>query len=273
MIGLPLSPAMTVARFRFYEELNDFLAPEHHKREFEARCARAATVKNAIEALGVPHTEVELILVNGRSVDFSYRMLDGDRVSVYPMFEAFDIEPLLRVRRQPLRVTRFIADSHLGGLARLLRMAGFDTRYENGWSDDEIRRRAGEEGRIILTRDRALLMYRTVTHACYVHALEPRAQFREIVERLQLGSRARPFTLCLHCDLPLATVEKAQVVDRLPGTIAATYDRFWICSGCQRVYWQGSHWERMRDLLREMLGAGWESTIPGRAAAGRESRV
>ena len=115
----------------------------------------------------------------------------------------------------PLRVTRFIADSHLGGLARLLRMAGFDTRYENGWSDEEIRRRAGEEGRIILTRDRALLMCRTVTHACYVHALEPHAQFREIVERLQLGSRARPFTLCLHRNLPLAAVERSARVDQL----------------------------------------------------------
>src|SRR6266496_3128709 len=112
---------MTFARFRFYEELNDFLAPDRRKRDFDVRCAREATVKNAIESLGVPHTEVELILVNGHSVDFSYRMRDGDRVSVYPMFEAFDIEPLLRVRPQPLRATRFIADSHLGGLARLLR--------------------------------------------------------------------------------------------------------------------------------------------------------
>jgi hypothetical protein len=265
---------MTVARFRFYEELNDFLAPEHHKREFEARCARAATVKNAIEALGVPHTEVELILVNGRSVDFSYRMLDGDRVSVYPTFEAFDIAPLLRVRPQALRLTRFIADSHLGALARLLRMAGFDTRYENPCLDEEIRRLAGEERRIILTRDRALLMCRTVTHACYVHAREPHAQFREIVERLQLGSRARPFTLCLHCNLPIAAAEKAQIVDRLPGAIAATYERFWICAGCQRVYWEGSHWARMRDMLREMLGADSASTIPARAAGDfPESRV
>ncbi|HEX8009653.1 MAG TPA: Mut7-C RNAse domain-containing protein [Casimicrobiaceae bacterium] len=244
---------MTVARFRFYEELNDFLPAERRKREFEAHCARAATVKNAIEALGVPHTEVELVLVNGRSVDFGYRMQDGDRISVYPTFEAFDIEPLLRVRPQPLRATRFIADSHLGGLARLLRMAGFDTRYDNDCADDEIRRRAGEEGRIILTRDRALLMCRSVTHGCYVHALEPRAQFREIVERLQLASQVRPFTLCLHCNLPLAAVGKAQIVDRLPPTVAATYERFCLCAGCRRVYWEGSHWERMRALLRGLL--------------------
>jgi hypothetical protein len=170
---------MPSARFRFYEELNDFLAADRHKREFEAPFARAATVKNAIEALGVPHTEVELILVNGTSVDFAYRLREGDRVSVYPVFESFDIAPLLRVRLRPLRSTRFIADAHLGGLARLLRMAGFDTLYEHRAEDDDIRRRASQEDRIILTRDRALLMHRSVTHGCYLHALEPRAQFRK----------------------------------------------------------------------------------------------
>lgn len=254
---------MTVARFRFYEELNDFLAPERRKREFESRCARAATVKNAIEALGVPHTEVELILVNGRSVDFAYRMQDGDRVSVYPKFEAFDIEPLLRVRPEPLRVIRFIADSHLGGLARLLRMLGFDTLYDNAYQDHEIRRRASEERRILLTRDRALLLCRTVTHGCYVHARKPQAQLHEIVERLQLEARIRPFTLCLHCNLPLAAVERAQVLDRLPPTVAQHYEHFQSCAGCRRVYWKGSHWERMRDLLREILPSGTAHTDYG----------
>src|SRR5690348_9509184 len=214
-----LGAPMPAAQFRFYEELNDFLAPDRRKREFEATFTRAATVKNAIEALGVPHTEVELILVNGRSVDFVYRMRNGDRISVYPTFEAFDIQPLLRVRPEPLRATRFVADSHLGGLARLLRMAGFDTLYENRRSDDEIRRLAEDDARIILTRDRALLMCRSVTHGCYVHALQPRAQFREIAQRLQLERSVRPFTLCLHCNLVLAEIDAAQVGDRVPPAI------------------------------------------------------
>jgi len=250
---------MPVARFRFYEELNDFLAPDHRRREFDASFARAATVKNAIEALGVPHTEVELILVNGRSVDFGHRMREADRVSVYPTFEAFDIEPLLRVREKPLRRTRFIADSHLGGLARLLRMAGFDTLYDNQRADDVIRRIASEEGRIILTRDRALLMCRSVTHGRYVHELAPRAQFREVAERLQLASGVRPFTLCLHCNLPLAEIEAAQVGDRVPPGVAAAYDRFRVCPGCERIYWEGSHWARMRALLSELLGGEAET--------------
>src|SRR6185369_2654633 len=106
---------MTVtATFRFYAELNDFLAPERRGREFTCRCARAATAKHMIEALGVPHTEVELVLVNGESASFERLLADGDRIAVYPKFEALDITPLLRVRERPLRVTRFVADAHLG---------------------------------------------------------------------------------------------------------------------------------------------------------------
>jgi uncharacterized protein len=245
---------MAVARFRFYEELNDFLAPDRHKREFEAPFVRGATVKNAVESLGVPHTEVELVLVKGRSVDFTHRLCDGDRVAVYPKFEAIDIAPLLRVRPQPLRITRFVADAHLGGLTRLLRMAGFDTLYDNRCSDGEILRRAQREGRIILTRDRALLMCRDVTHGCYVHALEPKAQFRELVDRLQLASSVRAFTLCLHCNLPLVSIDPEEARTRVPPAIAAGYHAFRVCTGCQRIYWEGSHWERMRALLGEMLG-------------------
>src|SRR5262245_53402688 len=159
---------MVTATFRFYEELNDFLAPERRGREFACRCARAATTKHMIEALGVPHTEVELVLVNGESVGFDRLLADGDRVAVYPKFEALDVTPLLRVREQPLRDTRFVADAHLGGLAHLLRMTGFDTLYDNHYADDEIERIALAQGRVVLTRDRELLKRRGITHGCYV---------------------------------------------------------------------------------------------------------
>jgi hypothetical protein len=240
---------MGVARLRFYEELNDFLAPARRKREFDYEFARAATVKNAIEAVGVPHTEVELILVDGHSVDFSYRLRDGDRVSVYPVFEAFDVAPLVRVRERPLRNLRFVADAHLGALARLLRMAGFDTLHDNAYSDETIRRIAATESRVILTRDRALLKCRDVTHGCYVRALKPPAQLAEVVERLQLASSMAPFTLCLHCNLPLAEAGKDEVRHRLPETVAQAYAHFKTCAGCRRIYWEGSHWRRMRELL------------------------
>src|SRR5690242_108813 len=136
------------ARFRFYAELNDFLAPALRGREFEHALADDATVKHAIETLGVPHTEVELVLVNGASVGFGARLEDGDRVAVYPMFEALDVAPLLRVRAAPLRETRFLADAHLGALARRLRMLGFDTRYDrDALADDALVRVAREEAR------------------------------------------------------------------------------------------------------------------------------
>jgi uncharacterized protein with PIN domain len=244
---------MVAATFRFYEELNDFLAPARRGHEFVCGCARAATTKHMIEALGVPHTEVELVLVNGESVGFNRRLSDGDRVAVYPKFEALDIAPLLRVREQPLRVTRFIADSHLGGLARLLRMSGFDTLHDNHFRDDEIERIGSAESRIVLTRDRDLLKRRGITHGCYVHAVRPAQQLREIFTRLDLARSARPFTLCLRCNAPLHSIDKAQVEAVLPPTVRAHYEQFSFCDVCRRVFWEGSHWRRMRSMLEELL--------------------
>ena len=243
---------MATATFRFYEELNDFLAPERRKREFAAPCARAATTKHMIEALGVPHTEVELILVNGESVGFDHVLRDGDRVAVYPKFEAVDITPLLRVREHPLRSLRFVADAHLGGLAHLLRMTGFDTLYDNHFRDDAIEAIAAREGRIVLTRDRELLKRRWITHGCYVRALRPAEQLREVFARLDLARSARPFTLCLTCNAPLRGIDKALVLDRLPPSVRVRYDRFSTCDRCRQVFWEGSHWQRMRALVDEL---------------------
>jgi hypothetical protein len=244
---------MVTATFRFYEELNDFLAPERRGCEFSTRCARAATTKHMVEALGVPHTEVELVLVNGESVGFDRLIRDGDRVSVYPRFEALDITPLLRVRDTPLRVTRFIADVHLGGLAHLLRMTGFDTLYENNWSDVQIEAIAAREARIVLTRDRELLKRRRITHGCFVRELKSARQLREIFERLELARGARPFTRCLHCNAPLQTIDKVLVENRVPAGVFERYERFSTCLECRRVFWEGSHWQRMRALVAELV--------------------
>ncbi|HEV8688864.1 MAG TPA: Mut7-C RNAse domain-containing protein [Ideonella sp.] len=243
------------ATFRFYEELNDFLAPERRGREFTCRCARAATAKHMIEALGVPHTEVELVLVNGESVGFDGVLADGDRVAVYPKFETFDVTPLVRVRERPLRETRFIADAHLGGLARLLRMTGFDTLYDNHYRDAEIVHIAADQGRIVLTRDRELLKHRDVTHGCYVRALRPELQLREVFDRLDLAGSARPFTRCLVCNAPLHAVSKAQVEPRLPSGVRERHERFAACEGCARVFWEGTHWRRMRAMVDALLAS------------------
>ena len=223
---------MVNATFRFYEELNDFLAPARRRQAFTVPCAEAATTKHMIEALGVPHTEVELILVNGESADFGRLLQDGDRVAVYPRFEAMDVTPLLKVRDHPLRETRFVADAHLGGLARMLRMLGFDTLYDNHFHDDTIVAICEQDGRIVLTRDRELLKRRAVTHGCYVHALKTEAQLREIVARLDLARSARPFTLCLHCNAPLRPVDKASVRERLPPRVLELYEHFSTVEKC-----------------------------------------
>ncbi len=240
---------MVTATFRFYEELNDFLPPDRRKRAFSCSCARAATTKHMIEALGVPHTEVELILLNGESAGFDAILREGDRVAVYPKFECFDVSGLLRVRAQPQRSLRFVADAHLGGLARLLRVAGFDTVHENFPDDAEVAAYSQREHRIVLTRDRDLLKRRAVTHGCYIRALKAAQQLAELVERLDLAPSARPFTLCLRCNAPLRPVAKALVEAGLPERVRAHYNDFLTCDVCRGVFWQGTHWQRMRAVL------------------------
>ena len=247
---------MPAVEFRFYEELNDFLPRERCKRSFHVDCARDANVKHAIEALGVPHTEVELVLVNGESVGFQHALRDGDRVSVYPQFEAFDVRPLLRVRAAPLRDTRFIADAHLGRLARYLRFLGYDTLYRNAWSDRELVALAVAQQRILLTRDRGALMHRTLTHGCYLRDDAPLAQLAALAQRLELSADpARPGR-CMMCNEPLLPADKATVEARLLPQTRAHHDQFWRCPACDRVYWRGSHWERLRRSVDQAMGPG-----------------
>ncbi len=244
---------MAIAEFRFYEELNDFILPERRKRAFLYACAERATVKNAIEALGVPHTEVEVILVNGESVDFSYLVQNGDRIAVYPQFEAIDITPLLKVRARPLRRTRFVADAHLGGLAKYLRLLGFDTLYRNDFRDEEVAQIAAADRRIVLTRDRSLLMHRKITHGCYVRAMKPRQQLEEVLGRLDLSRSIKPFTRCICCNLTLEPITKEAVLNRLPANTIEFYQKFWTCRKCDRIYWAGSHYRRLQAVVEKTL--------------------
>jgi uncharacterized protein with PIN domain len=240
---------MVCATFRFYDGLNDFLARERRGREFGTPCARDATTKHMIEALGVPHTEVELILVNGVSAGLDRLIEEGDRIAVYPRFASLDVADIARIAGRPPGRLRFVADAHLGALARLLRMAGFDTTYDNAIGDDAVEALALEEGRIVLTRDRELLKRRGVEYGAYVRALKPQEQLRELFERFGLAERARPFTLCLHCNAPLRMADKAEVLERLPPAVRATQQKFSTCDLCRRVYWKGSHYKRMAGML------------------------
>ena len=244
---------MATATFRFYEELNDFLPASRRKTNFAADCAENATVKQAIEALGVPHTEIEVILVNGESVDFSRRVCDGDRISVYPMFESFDVKPILRLRRAVLRNPRFIADAHLGRLARYLRMLGFDTLYENALVDRELARISHAQRRVLLTRDRGLLMRREVTHGVLIRDDSPWDQLGQVVDRLDLRSFCSPFTRCMSCNKELEDADHSSAIESVPPAVARAQRCFRRCSACNRIYWQGSHYKRMLELVTEIV--------------------
>jgi uncharacterized protein len=243
------------ALLRFYAELNDFLPGARKQVAFQHEFQGTPSIKDLVESLGVPHGEIDLILVNGASVDFSWKVQDGDRVSVFPVFEALDIGPLTRVRPSPLRETRFLLDGHLGRLARYLRMAGFDTCWRNPCGDEALVRVAVEERRILLTRDRGLLKRREVSHGYWVRETDPRRQLSEILERFDLFRSLSPFRRCLRCNELLQTVAKETVADELPPRVREEQRDFRRCPSCRRVYWRGSHHRRMEQLLTEVVSS------------------
>jgi len=244
---------MNSARFRFYAELNDFLPPGRRGVEFAHEFHGGPSVKDVIESLGVPHTEVDLVLADGESVDFSWILREGARVSVYPVFESIDIAPLARVRPAPLREVRFVLDVHLGRLARYLRMLGFDARWRNDERDEEIARVASAEHRIVLTRDAGLLKRRIVTHGYRVREADPRRQLAEVSHRLDLFGSIAPFRRCLCCNALLETVRKEDVAGELPPRVRERHDAFRRCPSCRRVYWAGTHHQRMERLIADLL--------------------
>lgn len=231
---------MSTATFHFAHPLSPFLAPAYRDRPFEFGYARAATLKNAIEALGVPHTEVGAITVNGEPATLQRAVRDGD---------AIDVAAYRYDGSQPLA---FLADAHLGGLARFLRMLGFDTLHDQRWPDAQIRRIAHEDSRILLSRDRGLLMCREVARGCYVRAIRVEAQLAEVASRYGLSDEARPFTLCLCCNVALENLPKRAAAGRVPDRVLELYERFTHCSACGRIYWPGTHYERMSKALQSV---------------------
>ncbi|HLN53538.1 MAG TPA: Mut7-C RNAse domain-containing protein [Lentimicrobium sp.] len=242
-----------IATFRFYEELNDFLPIKKRKVAFEHSFTGKPTVKDLIEALGVPHAEVDLILVNGDSVTFSYILKDKDFVSVYPVFESVDISVITRLREKPLREPAFILDVHLGRLARYLRMLGFDASYRNDYDDNEIIAASLKEHRIILTRDIGLLKVGAVTHGYYVRTQIPKEQVKEVIKRFDLVYSIRPFNRCINCNQALEKVTRDEVTDQLQPLTILYFNKFFRCTGCGKVFWEGSHFERMKTFIADLI--------------------
>ena len=241
------------ATFRFYAELNDFLPPERRKKPFEQSFFGQPSVKDCIEAIGPPHPEIDLILANGVSVDFKYRLKDGDTISVYPMFERFDISSVIRLRPVPLRDSCFILDIQLGKLARHLRMLGFDTLFRNDLKVDEFIDKACREERILLTRDTKILKHGRVQRGIWIRSPDPNSQISQIVRQLDLYSRIRPFSRCLECNGPVEIVAKKDIENRLEYRTRIHYDTFKRCTSCGKIYWRGSHTHQMLNFIERIV--------------------
>jgi hypothetical protein len=237
---------------RFYEELNDFLPEEKRKKRFAHHYIDRTSVKDLIESLGVPHTEVDLILVKGNSVNFKYLINDEDDISVYPVFESLDISNVQHLRPKPLRKPKFIADVHLGRLARYLRIFGVDVYYKNDLSDEEIVQISIKEKRAILTKDRGILKRNEVTHGYWVRSTKAEAQAKEILERFQLQSEIKEFTRCLECNTELIKIAKEKIAGNLPPKVNASQEDFYNCPGCGKIYWKGTHHQKMLSLVHKI---------------------
>ncbi len=236
---------------RFYEELNDFLPPEKKKVRFNYEFSGRESVKDLIEAIGVPHTEVDMILVNRKSVNLNYLIQDKDDISVYPVFESFEINNVQRLRPKPLRNPKFILDVHLGKLARYMRMLGFDTLYKNDYEDEVIVKLSLKDKRSILTRDVGLLKRKAITHGYYVRNTNTEKQIEEVINRFQLENHIKEFSRCIDCNGLLESIEKEKILEKLPPKVKKFYTKFFICSNCSKIYWHGSHVEGMSKVVNK----------------------
>ena len=237
--------------FRFYEELNDFLPENKRKVPFETTVNGNPAVKDVIESFNVPHTEVDLVLVNGVPKEFDYKVRDGDVISVFPVFELLNISGLKKSGRS-LRTTKFILDVHLGKLARYLRFLGFDSYYRNDLDDDEIIRLSVSDKRIILTRDKGILKNGSVTHGYYVRNQKPPDQLQEIIDKFDLKEKIKPFSRCSSCNGRIKKVSKQSVIEHLKPLTIRHFNAFFQCTGCKNIYWEGSHFEKLSKWIQRL---------------------
>jgi uncharacterized protein with PIN domain len=261
-----------MACFRIYGELNDFLPPRRRQRPFLHPVRPGGSVKDAIEALGVPHPEIDLILVNGESVGFARAVAAGDRISVFPRFRALGLGTLSRVRPVPPARPRFLLDVHLGRLATFLRLLGFDAAYRNDSDDAELARRSEAEERVLLTQDVGLLKRSRVRHGYRVRSRDPEVQLREVLDRYGLRGEIRPLRRCPRCNGLLVEVAKESVAARLPPHTRAGYERFRECPDCHQLYWQGAHHARLRALIARLSCAPPPDREPPAGAGGADCR-
>ena|SRR3990167_2995913 len=235
---------------RFMGKLGIFLSPEKRSRTFSHTVKGRPSIKDTVEALGVPHTEIDCLTVNGQSVDFAYQIKGGEKIRAYPDGAKVKLARVKRLQGRTAGRPKFILDVHLGKLARHLRLLGFDSLYQSDFTDRQIVECAKKEKRIVLTRDIGLLKNKAVTCGYFVRTTGAAAGIREIVKRYRLGGSARPFTLCLNCNGRIARTAKAEVLAQLPPETKKHYTAFYRCRQCGKVYWKGAHYRRLLALIR-----------------------
>lgn len=244
---------MIQVRFRFYEELNDYLPEEMRKVWIESRIETKPSVGEMIQSLGIPLDDIDLILVNQQSKGFDYFLQDGDRISVYPQFESFDISEVNQLREKPLRDPSFICDVHLGRLCKYLRMLGWDTLYSNQYTPAEMIELSNKEKRIILSQSINLTQHKEVTHAFWIRSSDPLEQLKGLVSKLDLSKQTDPLTRCLNCNNKLEQIDKIEILGRLEARTAKYYTEFFNCPACNQIYWKGSHYENMIEFIHQNL--------------------
>jgi uncharacterized protein with PIN domain len=244
---------MQYAYFRFFGPLNDFL-PKHQRQQAIPVVLNGVTaVKHIIESLGAPHPEIELILANQHSVDFTYLVQSDDQVEVYGATLENE-QPTSGMLRPPLYPPlRFVLDTHLGQLATYLRLLGFDALYRNDYDDAELAQISHAEKRVLLTRDRGLLKRKAVIYGFCVRASDPRKQIIDVLRRYRLAGEIHAWRRCLRCNGMLASADKAQILEQLAPKTRLYYDEFHRCQSCRQIYWQGSHHARMEKFVESIL--------------------
>lgn len=236
----------------FHAELNDHLPPEQRQTPLEKLFFVPVSVKDLIESFGVPHTEVGRISVNHETVGFDYLVRHEDRIAVYPVSQSTETSPMSMLRPPVQRPLRFVLDVHLGKLAAYLRMLGFDSFYRNCLGDTELANIAAEKKRVLLTRDRGLLKHSQIVHGCWLRETDSRKQTAEVLRRFGLINDILPFTRCMACNGILQEAAKGRVRPLLPARVAEQYHDFRQCSKCGRVYWKGTHHQRMEHWISEL---------------------
>lgn len=235
------------AAFRFYHSLNDFLPPANQGNRISYYFNGSPAIKDAVEAIGIPHVELDVIVVNEKPVDFYYKLTNKDEVSIYPLEDTtFTTNSLTPAFVYPLR---FIADVHAGKLAKALRMRGFDTVYEQKYNDRQIAEVAETDNRIVLTRDKGLLKQNKVKWGHWLRSQNPDEQLQKVIKKFNLTNNICPFVRCIVCNGTISTVKKEEIIQLLTPKTIEYFDEFYQCTNCKRVYWKGSHYHNMCEKM------------------------